>query len=45
MVLAKDSGLKPCIDAAIQTLTDDGTLAALTEQWLADNTGAPVIAE
>lgn len=45
MVLEKDSELTPCVDAAIQTLTDDGTLADLQTQWLADNTGVPVISE
>ena len=45
MVLEKDSPLTPCVDAAIQAITDDGTLDALTAQWLADNTGAPFISE
>jgi len=45
MVLEKDSPLTSCVDAAIQTITDDGTLDALTTQWLADNTGAPIITE
>jgi polar amino acid transport system substrate-binding protein len=45
MVLEKDSPLTPCVDAAIQTITDNGTLDALTTEWLAENTGAPVIAE
>jgi len=45
IVLEKDSPLTPCVDAAVQTLTDDGTLDALTQEWLSDNTGAPVISE
>lgn len=45
MVLEKDSSLTPCVDAAIQTITDNGTLDALTTEWLADNTGAPIITE
>jgi polar amino acid transport system substrate-binding protein len=45
MVLEKDSPLTPCVDAAIQTITDNGTLDALTTEWLADNTGAPIITE
>ncbi|WP_051062833.1 ABC transporter substrate-binding protein [Ilumatobacter nonamiensis] len=45
MVLEKDSALTPCVDAAIQAITDDGTLDALTQEWLSDTTGAPVIAE
>jgi len=44
-VLEKDSPLTPCVDAAVQAITDDGTLDALTTEWLADNTGAPVITE
>lgn len=45
MVLEKDSPLTSCVDAAIQALTDSGELAAIQAEWLADNTGAPVIAE
>ncbi len=45
MVLEKDSPLTPCVDAAIQALTDSGELAAIQSEWLADNTGAPVISE
>lgn len=45
MVLEKDSALTGCVDGAIQTITDDGTLAAIQTQWLADNTGALVISE
>jgi polar amino acid transport system substrate-binding protein len=42
-VLEKDSALTGCVDAAIQTLTDSGELDAITQEWLADFTGAPVI--
>ena len=45
LILEKDSALTPCVDAAVQALTDDGTLDALATQWLADNTGVPVISE
>ncbi len=45
MVLEKGSALTPCVDAAIQTITDNGTLAEIQATWLADNTGAPVISE
>ena len=45
MVLEKDSPLTPCVDAAIQAITDDGTLETIQAEWLADNTGAPVISE
>ncbi len=44
MVLEKDSALTSCVDQAITTITDNGELEAITQEWLADNTGAPVIA-
>jgi polar amino acid transport system substrate-binding protein len=43
IVLEKDSPLTPCVDAALTVLTESGELDALTQEWLADNTGAPVI--
>jgi polar amino acid transport system substrate-binding protein len=42
-VLEKDNPLTACIDAAITTITDNGELDAITQEWLADFTGAPVI--
>ena len=42
-VLEKDSALTSCVDAAITTITDNGELDAITQEWLADFTGAPVI--
>jgi polar amino acid transport system substrate-binding protein len=42
-VLEKDSPLTACVDAAITTITDNGELDAITQEWLADFTGAPVI--
>lgn len=42
-VLEKDSPLTSCVDAAITALTDSGELAAITQEWLSDFTGAPVI--
>ncbi len=42
-VLEKDSPLTACVDAAITTITDNGELEAITQEWLADFTGAPVI--
>jgi polar amino acid transport system substrate-binding protein len=42
-VLASDSALTSCVDAAITTLTDNGELEAITQEWLSDFTGAPVI--
>ena len=43
IVLDKGSALTGCVDAAITTLTDNGELDAITEEWLADFTGAPII--
>lgn len=45
MVLEDGNPLKECVDAAITTITDNGTLDALVTEWLADNTGAPFISE
>lgn len=42
-VLEKDSALTSCLNDAITTLTDNGGLDAITQEWLADFTGAPVI--
>ena len=42
-VLEKDSALTSCVDAAITTLTENGELDAITQEWLSDFTGAPVI--
>ena len=43
MVLEKDSPLTSCVDQAITTLTENGELEAITQEWLSDFTGAPVI--
>jgi polar amino acid transport system substrate-binding protein len=43
IVLEKDNPLTACVDEAITTLTDNGELDAITQEWLADFTGAPVI--
>jgi len=42
-VLEKDSALTACVDAAITTLTESGELDAITQEWMSDFTGAPVI--
>lgn len=42
-VLEKDGALTACVDQAITTLTDNGELDAITQEWLSDFTGAPVI--
>lgn len=43
LVLAKDSPLTPCVNKAIAALKADGTLAKITQEWLADKANAPVI--
>jgi ABC-type amino acid transport/signal transduction systems, periplasmic component/domain len=42
LVLAKGSTITPCVNGAIKALTDDGTLAAITKEWLSDKASAPV---
>ncbi|KAA1425048.1 amino acid ABC transporter substrate-binding protein [Mumia zhuanghuii] len=41
LLLQKDSELVTCLDEAITTLREDGTLADLEEQWLSQTTGVP----
>ena len=43
MLMTEGNPLKECVDAAIESLKADGTLAALEAEWLQDATGAPVI--
>lgn len=42
-LMAKDSDLKTCLDQAITTLKDDGTLEEITNQWMADSAKAPLL--
>ncbi len=42
LVLGKDSPLTPCVNAAIAALKADGTLDAITKEWLSDKASAPV---
>ncbi len=42
VVLAKGSPVTTCVNAAIKALTDDGTLASITKEWLSDKASAPV---
>jgi polar amino acid transport system substrate-binding protein len=37
-VQAKDSPLTPCIDLALQEMKGDGTLEAITQEWLSEKT-------
>jgi polar amino acid transport system substrate-binding protein len=41
LVLAKGSSLTPCLNGAIAAITADGTLAAITKEWLSDKASAP----
>jgi polar amino acid transport system substrate-binding protein len=43
LLLAKDSPLTQCVTGAVDALREDGTLAKLETEWLA-NQGAPVLA-
>jgi len=43
LVLAKDSPLTACVNAALAGIKADGTLAAITQEWMADKASAPVI--
>jgi len=42
-LMAKDSDLKGCVDQAIETLRENGTLEELTNQWMADSAKAPML--
>ena len=41
-VLDKDSPLTPCVDAAIEAIRADGTLQAITDEWITGQ-GAPAL--
>ncbi len=43
LLMSKGSALTSCVSAAVDTITADGTLAAITEKWLATDAGAPVL--
>jgi polar amino acid transport system substrate-binding protein len=43
VVLAKGSALTSCVNAAIAALKSDGTLDAITKEWLSDKASAPVL--
>ena len=35
--------VRSTFDSAVTTITTDGTLAAITDKWLATDAGAPVL--
>ena len=43
LLLSKGSALTSCVSAAVDAITTDGTLAAITDKWLATDAGAPVL--
>ena len=43
LLLAKDSPITGCVTDAVDALTADGTIAAITQEWLANTAGAPVL--
>jgi len=43
MLFEKGSELVPCVDEALATLRDDGTLAEIEKQWLSDVVDVPVL--
>jgi polar amino acid transport system substrate-binding protein len=43
MLFQKDSELVPCVNEALATLKDDGTLADIEQQWLSDVVDVPTL--
>ena len=43
LAFEQGSPLVSCVDKALQTLKDDGTLEGIYQEWLADKASAPVI--
>ena len=43
LLMTKGSPITGCVSAAVDAITADGTLAAITDQWLASGAGAPVL--
>lgn len=43
LLMEEGNPLKACVDAAIEELRADGTLARLEAEWLSETTGVPVI--
>jgi polar amino acid transport system substrate-binding protein len=43
LLLTKGSTLTSCVSGAVDAITADGTLASITDTWLATNTGSPVL--
>jgi polar amino acid transport system substrate-binding protein len=43
MLFEEGNALRDCVNGALASLKDDGTLAQLQQQWLAQKTSAPVL--
>lgn len=43
MLMEEGNPLKECVDAAIAELAENGALQAITEEWLSETTGVPII--
>lgn len=43
LLMEEGNPLKECVDAALMSMKEDGTLAAIEAQWLSETTGVPVI--
>jgi len=43
LLLTKGSALTSCVSGAVDAITADGTLAAITDKWLATDAGAPAL--
>ncbi|MGH3007673.1 MAG: amino acid ABC transporter substrate-binding protein, partial [Gaiellaceae bacterium] len=43
MVFEEGNPLRNCVNEALTTLSEDGTLDSIQQEWLADKTDAPVL--
>ena len=43
LVLAKDNPLTACVNGALAAMKSDGSLDAITKEWMSDKANAPVI--
>jgi polar amino acid transport system substrate-binding protein len=43
LLMQYGSALKACVDAAVNSLSTDGTLAAIEAEWMQEATGVPVV--
>jgi polar amino acid transport system substrate-binding protein len=43
MLFEEGNPLRDCVNEALDTLRDDGTLEEIQQEWLSENTSAPVL--